>query len=99
MRSSDITKYDHGWIRPDGKFFGCNEAEHLWLLEKLETHWTEADEGNWVKIQLSQNRVMYPHFAFLGNYERGITQSQLNALDKFCESHRLDLPWWARVKK
>lgn len=94
MKPSDITKHQHGWLRPDGKFFECAREEHLNLLEDLGVHYTEVEKLGWCKIATNG---MGESFIFHCGCIRGgkATQAQINAIDKHCAAFKLKLPWWA----
>lgn len=97
MRSADITKHRHGWLRPDGKFFACRREGHLDLLSDLEIHWHEADKIGWCKIAtgLDGETFLY-HAKVLAGGEA--TQAQINAIDRHCTAFKIPLPWWAGGK-
>lgn len=92
-RSADITKWRHGWLRPDGKFFPCAREEHLNLLDRLGVHYTAADKLGWCKV--ATNGAGEP-LLFL---HKGVaTQAQINAIDRHCAAFGIELPRWAGGK-
>ena len=94
MRSSDITKHRHGWLRPDGKFFACVREGHLDLLDDLGVHFIDADKQRWCKIATGLDGTSYFHLP-----DGEATQAQINAIDRHCAAFDLMLPWWAGGKE
>jgi len=87
----------NGWLSPDGKFYPCAFMGHGRLADALNS--TEAElEKAWVKIQDSHDtnsvitRVKYAGSDFPHIPSRGVTQAQLNAMQKWCEVHHRELP-------
>lgn len=83
----------HGWIKPDGKFFACGYGEHLALAACLDFT-GEQLEKTWVKVQnAAMAGVPYAHLAFdFYKPDRGVTQAQLNTMDRWCDKHNRPLP-------
>lgn len=74
-----------GWIRPDGKLFPCSHFEHIQLAYALGFEGYDI-EKTWVKFQ-----KVHCYDCFF-RPTRGITQSQLNTMDRLCAIHNIKLP-------
>lgn len=85
----------NGWISPEGKLYSCNYMGHVNLAHRLDK--TEAVlEKSWVKLQ-SCNDPMAPFerpgdHDFIHIPDRGVTQAQLNTMNRWCTKHGRPMP-------
>ena len=88
----------NGWLSPDGKFYPCGFMGHVRLAAALSDGGEPQLEKAWVKIQDSHDpnavieRIKRPGSDFVHIPDRGVTQAQLNAMQRWCEKHGRELP-------
>ncbi len=88
----------NGWLSPDGKFYPCGFMGHVRLAAVLHKDGEPGLERAWVKIQDSHDpqaiiaRYKAPGSDFAHIPTRGVTQAQLNAMQRWCDKHGRQLP-------
>jgi len=89
----------NGWMSPEGKLYECEYSSHLSLCDRLGFRSLEIENLGWVKVQTVPHGIQSFGMPFLfisKNYE--VTQSQFNALDKWCAHFNYEMPIIIKVK-
>lgn len=92
-----------GWILPTGEYYPCGYMEHPWLAGKLipdaDNAERDAERRGWVKIHASGLISGYDTGMCINPPHRGDnacepTARQVDAIFRWCERHRQELPHW-----
>lgn len=89
--TTEFTKWDNGWLSPDGKLYPCEYQGHIALAENLGLEGTDIEDAGWIKLQ--DGGWLYPFYL----RSQGVTQAQLDTLFDWHRANKINMKPWMKL--